>query len=223
MLLPVKLSRKSRFEYGFGLYEEFYREEFFYNCLRFLAFNQVEGDYLEFGVFSGSTFAMAHKYGHLHGLNLHLYGFDSFKGLPKPKDFDAHPQWVEGDMAMSMEGFRNRVESQGINESEYTLVPGFFRDSLTRTTREKLRLKKAALVYVDCDLYESTVPVLDFVLPILQTGTVIAFDDWYCFNGDPERGGQLAVKEFLQRNPETRLIDYLGFGWHGKSFIVKKT
>ena len=65
-------------------------------------------------------------------------------------------------------------------------------------------------------------PVFRFVLPILQTGTIIAFDDWFAFNGDPERGGQLALKEFLRENSSVTVVDFLGFGWHGKSFIVKR-
>jgi hypothetical protein len=190
--------------------------------MRFLAFNHIEGDYLEFGVFGGTTFLLAHKHSRKQGLAMHLYGFDSFKGLPKPEGVDVHPQWAEGEMAVGIEDFAKFIELSGICKSEYTLVPGFYSESLTATKLDELKLKKAALVYVDCDLYESTVPVLRFVLPLLQTGTVIAFDDWYTFNGDPERGGQLALKEFLQQNSDIKLNDYLSFGWHGKSFIVKK-
>jgi len=190
--------------------------------MRFLAFNHVEGDYLEFGVWGGITFTFAHKHSRKHGLTMHLYGFDSFKGLPKPEGIDVHPQWAEGAMTVSMEDFEKLLKQRGILQSEYTLVPGYYTESLTPTKLDELKLTKAALVYIDCDLYESTVPVLRFVLPLLQTGTVIAFDDWYSFNGDPDRGGQLALKEFLQQNSEIRLNDYLNFGWHGKSFIVKK-
>jgi len=190
--------------------------------MRFLAFNHVEGDYLEFGVWGGITFTFAHKHSRKHGLTMHLYGFDSFKGLPKPEGIDVHPQWAEGAMTVSMENFEKLLKLRGIRQSEYTLVPGYYTESLTPTKLDELKLTKAALVYIDCDLYESTVPVLRFVLPLLQTGTVIAFDDWYSFNGDPDRGGQLALKEFLQQNSEIRLNDYLNFGWHGKSFIVKK-
>jgi hypothetical protein len=220
--IPVKLSRRTRFEYGVGFYEEQYREEFFYNAMRFIAFNQVKGDYLEFGVFGGFTFNLAYKHSHLHRNNMHLYGFDSFEGLPKPEGIDSHPQWVEGEMASNMNDLKNSLKALGVNESKYTLVPGFYKESLTAQTREKLNLKKAAFIYIDCDLYQSTVSVLDFALPLLQTGTIIAFDDWFCFNGDPERGGQLATKEFLERNPDIKLNEYLMYGWHGKSFIVKK-
>jgi hypothetical protein len=153
---------------------------------------------------------------------MHLYGFDSFKGLPSPKGIDNHPHWKEGIWSFSIEDFKRILKSAGVKEPEYTLVPGFYSESLSRNTMEKLNLKKAGLIYVDCDLYESTVPVLNFVSPILQTGTVIAFDDFYCFNGDPDRGEQLALREFLQQNPEIQLVDYLNIGWHGKSFIIKK-
>ena len=38
-----------------------------------------------------------------------------------------------------------------------------------------------------------------------------------------ERGEQLAIREFLRMHRDVRLVDYLNFGWHGKSFIVHLT
>jgi O-methyltransferase len=49
------------------------------------------------------------------------------------------------------------------------------------------------VIWVDCDLYESTVPVLDFITEYIQDGTVIIFDDWYSFRADPDRGEQKAL------------------------------
>jgi hypothetical protein len=40
-------------------------------------------------------------------------------------------------------------------------------------------------------------------------GTVIVFDDWYCFHGDPQRGEQLAWNEFRQRHPELRFSEFV--------------
>ena len=216
------LEEEHRHELDIFFYEKLYREEFFAKAMRFLSFNKIKGDYLEFGCHGGMTFGLAHKHKHLAGLDLKLYGFDSFQGLPKPKGVDVHAQWKEGMFMMGMDDFAKKLKSLGIKEKEYTLVPGFYDESLKVDLPSKIGLKNAAFVYIDCDLYESTVPVLNFVLPILQTGTIVAFDDFYCFSGDPERGGQLALKEFLQKNPEIKMIDYLNFGWHGKSFIVKK-
>jgi O-methyltransferase len=219
----VKVENAGRYESNRWLYEKEEREEFFYKAMQFLKFNQIQGDYLEFGLAGGCTFMLAHKHNNLHGLGMHLYGFDSFKGLPKPEGIDVHPQWSEGDMAFPIDCFRRKLTKYGIGESDYTLVSGFYSDSLTDATRKKLGLNKAALVYVDCDLHKSTASVLRFVLHILQNGTVIAFDDWFAFNGDPERGQQLALQEFLNENPNITMVDFLGFGWHGKSFIIKKS
>lgn len=199
-----------------------HREEFFLKCMRFIAFNQIDGDYLEFGCYTGVSFRIAHKYSRLEKLNMHLYAFDSFKGLPKPSGIDVGPQWKEGTLKEPLQSFEYKLKAHGIKKSEYTTVPGYFSESLTEETRKKLKIKNAALVLIDCDFYESTALVLDFILPYLQTGTVLVLDDFYLYKGDPECGEQLALREFLRKHPEIELVDYLTFGWHGRSFIVKK-
>ena len=70
-----------------------------------------------------------------------------------------------------------------------------------RELANRLLPRKAAIVYVDCDLYESTVPVLAFVVPFLRAGTIVAFDDWNCFMADPARGQRRAWREFREANP----------------------
>ena len=189
--------------------------------MRFFAVNHIEGDYLEFGVGGGSSLILAHKFKHIHGLDMHLYGFDSFEGQPKPEGIDVHPTFPEGLSAVSIEDVVKILKESGIINQNTLLCQASTMNLLHQAKLKELGIKKAALVYLDCALYESSVPVLRFVLPLLQTGTVLSFNNWYTFNGDPERGEQLALKQFLQQNPEIRLNDYLNFGWDGKSFIVK--
>ena len=71
---------------------------------------------------------------------------------------------------------------------------------------------KAAIVWIDCDLYESTVPVLDFIVPFVQTGTIFCFDDWFSFAGHFMKGEIRATREWLERNPDIRLTQYRDFG-----------
>jgi O-methyltransferase len=216
------LETRYRYRQPTFFYLEEGKEEFFAKVMQFLKFNAINGDYLEFGCYRGITFELAHAHKHLAGLNMHLYAFDSFQGMPKPKGIDVRSPFHESDQAMSIKQFTEKLKVEGITDAEYSIVPGFYDQSLKENPPEKIGLSAAALVYVDCVYYESTVPVLDYVLPLLQTGSVIAFDDFYCFCGDPERGQQLALKEFLQKNPEITLTEYLNINWHGKSFIVKK-
>ncbi|MCG2718374.1 MAG: methyltransferase, partial [Nanoarchaeota archaeon] len=73
-----------------------------------------------------------------------------------------------------------------------------------------------------CDLYESTVLVLDFITEYIQDGTIIIFDDWFSFRGNPNRGEQKAFKEWLKKNPSIKTTEFYRFGWHGNSFITHR-
>ena len=198
-------------------------DEFFWKCFYMLKMNQIKGDYLDFG--SGNkvrSFRLAYKYKRLENSNLRLFAFDSFQGLPEPFGIDKHPQWQKGAMAVSLDEFRKIMESIGAAEDEYHVVPGFYEDTLDKATPETYGIKKAAMVFVDCDLYASTVSVLKFVKDILVDGSIIACDDWFCFNGNPDKGEQRAFREFRESNPGLKTSEYLTFGWHGKSFIVHR-
>ena len=197
-------------------------DDFFWKCFFYLHANRISGDYLEFGCGSNvRSFRLAYKYKELECPDLRLFAFDSFKGLPEPNGIDAHPQWHKGAMAVSEDEFRDIMCKMGAQDSDYSVVPGFFNDSLHGKLPSTYGIQKAAMVFVDCDLYESTVSVLNFAKSSFVNGTILAFDDWFCYEGDPERGEQRAFTEFRQANPQLRFSDYLTFGWPGRSFLVQ--
>jgi len=76
------------------------------------------------------------------------------------------------------------------------------------------------MVMIDCDLYESTKDVLKFITNLVHNGTIIIFDDWYVFKSNPEKGQQYACIEWLNNNPNIKLIEYKDNGPFQKSFIV---
>ena len=55
---------------------------------------------------------------------------------------------------------------------------------------------------------------------MLQTGTILYFDDWFSYRGSMGHGEARAAAEWLQRHPEIRLVDYRNVGVTGKMFIV---
>ena len=101
-------------------------------------------------------------------------------------------------------------------------VKGFYADSLTPALAQKLLPRKAAVIYVDCDLYLSTVPILSFVVDFLQVGTIVVFDDWNCFDADPDRGERRAWGEFCAARPELRFEPFVGTGMQ-MSFVCVAT
>jgi len=188
----------------------------------FIHTNRIAGDYLEFGCCRARSFAAAWKVARRFALPWHLYVFDSFAGLPDPRGPDAGSTFARGQFAMDLPTFEQAARALGVPRERYTAVPGFYRDSLTEGLRMRLSLRRAALVFIDCDLYESTRDALAWLVPYLQTGTVLCFDDYFCFAGDATRGEQRALAEFRAAHPGIALVDWHLFGWHGKSFIVNR-
>ncbi len=194
------------------------RIEFFERAFNALLANGIEGDYLEFGTGHGKTLWCAWKASRAVGLNPHLWAFDSFKGLPpcdNPID-ESHPAWQTGRYAVSELKLRANLEAMGVPDDDLTTVPGFFADSLCRPGLPET----VSLAYVDCDMYSSTIDVLKYLATILRHGSIVAFDDFFCWSPSNRSGEQVALEEFVQKHPKLRFNRYLPIGWHGMSFFV---
>lgn len=198
------------------------REEFIKNAMEYVAISGLKGDYLEFGVFQGNTFVPAYHFAQRNNLKaMRFYGFDSFEGLPAIKGRDQGGEFREGQYSLSLDGFTHLISSRGVRLDRVNLVNGWFNQVLNSATKRHLPIKKAAFIFIDCDLYESTVPVLSFVADYIQSGTIIAFDDWYCFKGSPERGEHKAFKEWLDNNSSFQALEFHKFHWSGNSFLMQ--
>ncbi|MEK7579302.1 MAG: TylF/MycF/NovP-related O-methyltransferase [Patescibacteria group bacterium] len=195
-------------------------------ALDFWKHTHVKGDYFEFGVFQGAVTQYIFRAARLRRMSpFHIYAFDSFKGFGRPtgKD-DTTGILVEGGRACSEEDFMRGMRAVGAKDNGVTTIPGFFEETLVGAKRDetihKIGSTKAAIVYVDCDLYEPTRDVLDFITPYLVNGSVLIFDDWFLFKGDPRQGERCAFEEWAQKNPQFTFTQFYKFGWHGESFIV---
>lgn len=181
----------------------------------------LRGDYLEFGVFRGETFAHAHHRGRQRLPWMRYFAFDSFEGLPAPEGVDAGAEFAEGQFACSQADFEKFLNDSGADSDRIVIVPGWFDDSLVPELRAQHELRVCTIAYIDCDLYQSAVPVLEFLTPLVRQGTILLFDDWYCFRADPGRGVQRAASEWLEKNPHLSLDRWHPFSHHGQSFFVQ--
>lgn len=201
------------------------------NLLRFIRefiqfSNMPDGYYMEFGLLNGE--GMIDAYRQLRGVVQHFIGFDSFEGIP---DLDAAdlaaadyaPHFSKGNFrSMSAEFVRaNILASSRMQEDELTLVPGVFSESLPKLDKDALRARGVPLcVYIDCDLYSSTLAVLRFLDDLLVTGTWVLFDDYWFYRGSPLHGEQRAVREWLAGAERVGLTDYGNFNGFGRAFIA---
>lgn len=190
----------------------------FLSIARFCHINRpIKGYYFEFGCHGANTIKMAYDSFH-HLFDWTYVAFDSFEGFPEIQEIDKQEIWEKGKCKTTEDDFIRIATRHGIPKEKLITIKGFYDVSLTPELKSRLLPTKAAVVYIDCDLYTSTVPVLDFIKDFLQKGTIIVFDDWYCFHGDPEKGERRAFREFKDKNPGLIFEDFVQTN-EAKSFI----
>jgi len=196
---------------------------FFRRVFDFLHENEIRGDYHEFGCHRCRTFRMTLTEARRHNLDhMKFWAFDSFEGLPTPTTETSVSKWTQGALTTSEAQFMDLIKAHGVYADRVTTIKGFYDASLTPDLQQRFVENEAriALVNVDCDLYESAVPVFDFIEPLLQEGSVIYMDDLFVGNkGNPGRGVARAFLEFQGRS-RFRFIRHLDIGWWGRSYIA---
>jgi len=198
----------------------------------------VPGHVAEFGTMSGATattLASAMndadtRYGlseQMHGIDRRsLFLFDSFEGLPKTTNaIDAASPHVKTDVWGP--GVATGLTADELHEAcasilqpdRVHVVPGWFDQTLPSFPTD-LRF---AVVSIDCDLYESTVSVLEYLLGkrTYSDGCAVFFDDWYCNRGSPEFGEQQAWAEFTAKY-HIKFTDWGPYSAMGRKFILHR-
>jgi len=123
---------------------------------------------LEFGVFSGTTInAIAEN-----RPDLQFHGFDSFEGLPE--------DWDMGQKNVNKKAF----DCQGsvpMVEKNVKLWKGWFDKTIPDFLDSEYNKTDIGYLHIDCDIYSSTVTVLDSLNHLIVPGTIIKFDELSCW------------------------------------------
>lgn len=180
-------------------------------------------NYYEFGVGWGGTLTdyiralkLFCRFSNKDIRKYHIFGFDSFEGLPKKEnEKDDHPEWFKGQFSHGLDYIEREIDKVG---GRAQLFKGFFKDTLKPGLRKELSIHPPSIVTIDVDYYSSTKTVLDWLRPMLISGTIFYFDDLWCFHGDPKYGQFAAIKEFNKAG-KGQLIEYPSLGMVGNVFI----
>lgn len=181
----------------------------------------VLGDYLEFGVSRGKSFACMHSV--VKQLNLttvRLFGFDSFEGMPSCATWEDHGTWKPGQFASTMDATAALLNQHDVDWARTNLVKGWFDETLKVETAEKLGIKKASVITIDCHLHSATKAALNFAKPLIEDFAVIFFSDW---QSDRSVGEHRAYAEFLDENPHLKSKDFGEYRPAGRIFFVINT
>lgn len=166
---------------------------------------RVPGSFIEFGVADGgSTLVMAktlRRYARSSAWpRRHFFALDSFEGLPEPYEnaavgtFACEPPRIRG------------VE----------IITGYFEKTLTPEFAQKVG--KVALAHLDADLHSSTTCALRFLTPLVDTGSILVFDE---FLGEKE-AERRAFQDWIDETG-IRTLPVAEFTREGSGFNLEKT
>jgi O-methyltransferase len=187
------------------------------------------GHYFEFGVWNGVSLLRFWKctqwmLGRGETNRWKIFGFDSFEGLPKPKDSADTHEFV-GEGSFRSEGVATilrLLESNGCKQEKIKLIPGFFDESLTADLKKTLDFPKASLVNIDVDYYSSTIDVLDWIEDLMHDGTLIYFDDINFYNRNPKKGQVKAITDFNNARDSAGLAPIPGLDRFERVYVYWK-
>lgn len=199
-------------------------ESFFETCIERLRKAKGEdiGDYLEFGVFNGSS--LSSMYVTCKRLQVHttrFFGFDAFEGLPESSEHEDDGVWKKGFYHCSYDKLLECLGRKGVNSEKVHFVKGWYDDTLNEETTRQYELKNIGIVFVDCDTYSSSKAVFDFIAPLLQSPAIICCDDWKLNDLDIKGMGEYkSFNEFAEANPRLRITEIPSYNRKSKSFFV---
>ncbi len=188
------------------------------------ALEDIKGNYLEFGVFTGSSFCHSIRCSKaLESFNLNMsttkfYGFDSFEGFGALTEDDQHPFFVNSNFKTSLESVLKRVRKI-TSPDKFQLIPGFFSDSLKNGPRSLGIEGAASIIFIDSDTHSSAQQALDFCHPLIQDGTIFILDDYFAYRGNPKKGVANAFIQFIDKHRLTAR-QVFSYGMGGVVFII---
>jgi hypothetical protein len=211
-------------------------ESWFLAALEKQALEEKQGwspseNYYEFGVGWGGTLTA-----YIKALSLfcrenrrnfykyHIFGFDSFEGLPGKKGFqDDHAAYWKGAFSHSVDEINEKIRKYGIDlkQGKINLIKGFYEDSLTSELRNRLKKWPPSIVTIDVDYYSSTKIVLEWLRPILPSGCLFYFDDIWDYHGHPDYGELCAINEFNKLG-KGQLVPFDVLGMAGQAYIFSR-
>jgi hypothetical protein len=158
--------------------------------------NQVEGDFIETGVWRGGACIYAKAIMTSYGItDRKVWLADSFSGLPtsdgtkyEADKNDLHSK--EEALSVSREEVENNFNAYGLLDENVEFLVGWFKDTLP-----KAPINKIAVLRLDGDMYESTIDAMEALYHKISPNGYVIVDDYHAVEGC-----KLAIHDYLDQH-----------------------
>lgn len=179
-----------------------------HESLDYIRENNIQGDFIETGVWRGGASIFAKKYFDLYGMNRKVFVADSFRGLPPPQvqEDAGDPHHTIDFLRVSLVDVQNNFKLYGALDENVIFLEGWFEDTLPNNPA----IQELSVLRMDGDMYKSTMDVFDSCYHKVVKGGRVIIDD-YCISNCKN-----AVHKFREVNSfteEITVIDQCGIFW----------
>ena len=186
---------------------------------KYVITNDIEGDFVECGVWRGGNSIVAAEMIKLYGSDKMVWLYDTFAGMTQPTEVDIDLQGIkayeEYDSSKmngynkmyyaSLDDVKEQFRIRNLLELNVRFIQG---DVAVTLNSEHLLPKKISVLRLDTDWYESTKVELEILYPKLSVGGCLIVDDYGHWEGS-----RRAVDEYFNSfkpKPYFQYIDYTG-------------
>ncbi|MCL2839581.1 MAG: class I SAM-dependent methyltransferase [Defluviitaleaceae bacterium] len=192
------------------------------SACKYAVLNNIEGDFVECGVWRGGNALIAAAVFKAYGANKKVWLFDTFEGFDdiNPTEHDTltstGKQIDAVDMDTALEKYYdtsncgNAIEDVQENFRAYNLLSEnviFVKGDVLKTLEGDNIPEKISILRLDTDLYESTKKEVEILYPKVEMGGVLIVDDYGYHDG-----ARIAVEEYFsdRTKPMLQYIDNTG-------------
>lgn len=165
----------------------------------------VPGDIAECGVYKAGGTILIAEILKKRAINKHIYGFDSFEGMPEAVDEDKMKDgsigYTKGVLSeTSIEYVKEKAKHFKV-QNYIKFVKGYFENTIPITIPKD---KEFCFVIIDPDQYMGTKFCLEFFYNKVNTGGIILIDDYYFEKAEiiDTPGVKIATDEFFATKSE---------------------
>ncbi len=174
----------------------------FYNIYKIwnnIRLDSISGDYIEFGIFKGK--ALLHSVKTYKKIfkgkkDIQFYGLDSFEGFP----VDNHNFYTKANFLVSFE----KVCSDFKKYKNVKIYKGYFQEIVETSEFEN---KTFSFVFVDCDIYESSLDVFKYIENRINKGGFLMIDDFTSI----DKNGNSIYKAFNETLDKDKFVYFSSY------------
>lgn len=158
-----------------------------YESVVYINENNIEGAYVECGVYMGGSIMNMALTQLSYAKPVHIYLYDTFEGMTPPGEFDVNYRGVSASRILKRPSKRGIASVEQVKKNlSLTGYPKEFlhfrQGDVAVTLREKVP-EKISLLRLDTDWYESTKISLEILYPRLVLGGLLILDDYGYWKG----------------------------------------